>query len=776
MNNRIVNEWNKIKDYKIFDSIDEFAILFNKKPHGSCYKKYSNYDWSKENFFFGDYEDLLTFYKTSTEIPFYLNDNIGKRFGQLTIESFNVRIQNNKRKYFAICSCDCGNTCEKEYSKIISGHVSTCGKHKQEHKNDLLSNYKDIIEKYWDYDKNDDLPEHINIKSEKEYWWKDETGSFKLKATELTKRQFGTSFHEQSIYFYLKQLFNNVKNRYRLKINNSSSEADIFIQDYNVAIEYDGVFWHKGKYQDDLEKSKRFNDNGIILIRVRETGLLPIDLKLTKTIFCNFNDIDFYKTIKQIILYIKDTCKLSEEDLLKISNFKLTETQFRQDKIKILDQYRTNYVENNITKTCLIKYWNYEKNNIIPQKVSLQDNIDIWFKCSYGFNKEINVKQLAKENKLTCNNSLNCLNCISFYCPLWSKCVENNTWKDYYNYLTVFNKLCPQMKKYFYYKIFIEPSAFGEYDKYIGKSLNNNNDLLYNIESIYLRHKNELLNNNELLYKTKQVFDSITLSTQSFKNLEDLHDFLVNYRPKIKNINYEEFDIDESHRKFLFDIIDSYDIEPHIWEDYKNKLSSNFFDMVKERISKHSIELSLKIFNIDEFKQIIKRYNPQISNVIFSDFNINTEYREFLISTLSKIPYFMGIFSDWAYTCMPKWKIDKLNLLQQEIGIKEIKLNKNNINNYINLEWKQRKNLGRFGILFKKSNPHSFLKIDSLTIDFKDEIKKKYFNNMSINAKTITPNIANGGQHEISMGGKRNPVFNECPFVIKDIKGNVLIL
>lgn len=332
------------------------------------------------------------------------------------------------------------------------------------------------------------------------------------------------------------------------------------------------------------------------------------------------------------------------------------------------------------------------------------------------------------------------------------------------------------MKKYFYYKIFIEPSAFGEYDKYIGKSLNNNNDLLYNIESIYLRHKNELLNNNELLYKTKQVFDSITLSTQSFKNLEDLHDFLVNYRPKIKNINYEEFDIDESHRKFLFDIIDSYDIEPHIWEDYKNKLSSNFFDMVKERISKHSIELSLKIFNIDEFKQIIKRYNPQISNVIFSDFNINTEYREFLISTLSKIPYFMGIFSDWAYTCMPKWKIDKLNLLQQEIGIKEIKLNKNNINNYINLEWKQRKNLGRFGILFKKSNPHSFLKIDSLTIDFKDEIKKKYFNNMSINAKTITPNIANGGQHEISMGGKRNPVFNECPFVIKDIKGNVLIL
>lgn len=774
-NDKIIKEWNKIKDFNIFHNIEEFSKLFIANPNGSCYKKYSNYDWCKDNFFFGDYKDLLTFYQTSTEIPFYLNNNIGKKFGQLTIQSFSVRVQNNKRRYFAICRCDCGNMCEKEYSRIIEGHVSTCGKHKQEHKNDLLSNYKEIIEKYWDYDKNNDPPECVNIKSEKEYWWKDESGTFKLKPTELTKRKFGTSFHEQCIYFYLKQLFNNVKNRYRLKINDTSSEADIFIQDYNVAIEYDGVFWHKEKYQDDFEKSNRFNDNNIILIRVRENGLLPIDLKLTKTIYCNFNDVDFHTTINQIILYIKDTCNLTEEDLLKVSNFKLTETQFKEDKMKILDQYRTNYVENNITKTCLIKYWDYDKNNIIPQKVSLQDNIDIWFKCPYGFNQEINVKQLANKNKLACNNSINCLNCNSFYCPLWSKCVENNTWGNYYNYLTVFNKLCPQMKKYFYYKIFIDSSGIGDYEQYIGKCLNDNNDLLYNIEIIYQRHKTELLNNNDLLYKTKQVFDSITLSTQLFKNLEDLYDFLFYYQPKIKNINYEEFDVDETHRTFLLNIIESYKIEPHIWEDYRNKISSSFFDLIKERISKHSIELSLKIFNIEELKQIIQKHNPQISNVIFSDFNFDTECRKFLISILSKIPYFTGIFGDWGYTFMPKWKINQLNELQQKIGIKEIKLNENNINEYIKLDWKQRKNPGRFGIIFTKLNFNSFLKIDSLTIDFKEEIKKKYFNNMRINAKSIIPNIY-GQQHEISIGGKRNPIFNECPFVIKNIKGNVLIL
>lgn len=773
-NEKIINEWNKIKNYKIFNSINEFAILFDTNPNGSCYKKYSNYPWNKENFFFGEYKDLLNFYKTSTEVPFYLKDMIGKKYGQLELKSFNVKIKNNKRVYYANCICDCGKKCEKEYSKIIEGHVTTCGEHKQKHKGNLLTNFKEIVEKHWDYDKNNDLPENVDIKSEKEFWWKDETGSFKLKPKELTKRKFGTSFHEQCIYFYIQQLFCNVKNRHKLKINNSSYEADIFIQDYNIAIEYDGVFWHKEKYQNDLEKSKLFNANNINLIRVRESGLPPIDLELTKTIWCNFNDTNFYKTINQIVLLIKQLCHLSEKDLFKVSNFALTQDQFEEDKIKILDQYRTNYIENNITKTCLIKYWDYDKNNIIPQKVSLQDDINIWFKCPYGFNKEINIKQLSKDNNLICNNPINCLNCDSFYCPFRYYCVATNTWENYYVYSTSINRYCPKMKKYLYYEIFIEPSRNVEYSQCIGKSVNNDSDSLYNIESIYQRHRNELLNDNNLLLSTKQAFDSINLTTQFFKNLEDLHDFLTNYRPVIKSINYEDFDIDDAHREFLLNVLDSYNIAPHIWEDYKNKLSDSFFNIIKEKNSKHFIELSLKIFNIEELKQIIKKYNPKISNVMFSDFNINTEYKEFLITILANIPYFNGVLSDWAYAYMPKWQINKLNSLQQAIGIKEIELNENNIYNYIEVNWEQRKDLVKFGISFKKLIQNSFVKIDSLVIDFKDEIKDLLFKNVSLTPKRITPDIAQGLQHVIYMG-KKNPVFKDFPFVLKDIKGSVLI-
>ncbi len=775
MNNKIVSEWNKIKDYKIFDSINEFAILFDTNPKGACYKKYSNYPWSKENFFFGEYKDLLNFYKTSTEIPFYLKNMIGKKYGQLKLKSFNVKIKNNKRVYYANCICDCGKECEKEYIKIIEGHVTTCGEHKQRHKEDLLTNFKEIVEKYWDYEKNDDLPEFVSIKSDKEYWWKDETGSFKLKPTELTKRKFGTSFHEQCIFFYLKQLFKNVKNRYRVKLNNCMTEADIYIENYSLAIEYDGVFWHKTKLIDDIEKSKRFNLNTIPLIRVRESGLSDIDLDLTKTIHCNTNDVDFHNAIKQIILTIPQLVNLSPEDKLKLSKFKLTQAQFENDKIKILDQYRTNYVEDNISKTCLIKYWDFDRNEIIPQKVSLEDDINIWFKCPSGFSKKLNIKMLNKENNLRCKHQSVCMKCQSFYCPLWNKCVKNNSWKNYYSYMSVFSKLCPQMKKYFYYQLFVEKNLNQNenYGSYIGKQLIDNNESFYNIENIYQNHKQQLYMDEKLYKQLKYVYPSIVLSTTFFKNLYDLNEFLTYYKPIIENINYNEFDIDDEHRKFLLDRIDSYQIAPHIWENYENKISKEFFNKIKEKLSQYTIDLSYKIFSLEELKRIVNKFHPKISNVNFSDFSHSTEEREFLIETLSRVPYFGGLFNDFSYKEMSKGRINQLKMIQNQIGVKEITLNENNIYDYIYIYWKQRKNLGRFGLTFKKRKPNSFIKIDSLEIDFKNEIKDIIYNKTK--PKVVTPNIENGWQHELSLGGKRNPIFKEFPFVITNVKGCALI-
>lgn len=48
---------------------------------------------------------------------------------------------------------------------------------------------------------------------------------------------------------------------------------DIFLPQFNIAIEYDGSMWHSGKEKEkkDFEKTKKLISEGIRLIRLRET-------------------------------------------------------------------------------------------------------------------------------------------------------------------------------------------------------------------------------------------------------------------------------------------------------------------------------------------------------------------------------------------------------------------------------------------------------------------------------------------------------------------------
>ena len=52
-------------------------------------------------------------------------------------------------------------------------------------------------------------------------------------------KEYGTSFPEQAIYYYL-SLYFNCENRY----NYNGFEIDIFLPDQKIAIEYDGEYFH----------------------------------------------------------------------------------------------------------------------------------------------------------------------------------------------------------------------------------------------------------------------------------------------------------------------------------------------------------------------------------------------------------------------------------------------------------------------------------------------------------------------------------------------------
>ncbi|MGN1201219.1 MAG: hypothetical protein ACI4R8_03030 [Candidatus Caccovivens sp.] len=370
-------EWNKIKDYNIC-SYEEFKEIFNKNPFGRCFKKYTNYDWCKDNFFFGDYEDLLKYYKTTSEVPFYLKNKIDTKYGQLTIKDFSY---NDKHELVAHCLCDCGNAKNILWTKIQKGKAKSCGckskKKKGFSNTSIMAVFPKIVKENWDYEKNSTPPEQVEINSKESYWWKGYNESYLMPVSALKANVVGTSFPEQAILYFLKKNGINALSRQKIDYDNKKYEVDILIPDLKVAIEYDGVVWHKNKKNLEDEKNNAVNKNGIFLIRIRENGLKEtrIDNGLEIINDSNIDDIQF---LSEAITEIFFT-------LHKIDNNIHTKVILKRDILEerkhILFQYICGFVENNINKSWLNKFWC--KENEVPSYLVSDNSIDkFWFKCN----------------------------------------------------------------------------------------------------------------------------------------------------------------------------------------------------------------------------------------------------------------------------------------------------------------------------------------------------------------------------------------------------------
>lgn len=77
-----------------------------------------------------------------------------------------------------------------------------------------------------------------------------------------------TSYAEQVVFFYARKFFQGTINRYK----DIGIELDVFIPKLQIAIEYDGYYWHKDKAEADNKKSSICRAHGIQLYRLRENG------------------------------------------------------------------------------------------------------------------------------------------------------------------------------------------------------------------------------------------------------------------------------------------------------------------------------------------------------------------------------------------------------------------------------------------------------------------------------------------------------------------------
>jgi hypothetical protein len=157
----------------------------------------------------------------------------------------------------------------------------------------------------------------------------------------------------------------------------SKTEIDVYLPDYKIGIEYDGIYFHNGEKAEEREQQKqmKLDSLGILLIRVRE-----IEGQTSEhTIYSKpgANDIDLTQTLNSLIAHIGEiTGDRFEIDI-----------DIGRDRNKIYEQYIQSEKKNSLAAVNpeLAKEWHPTKNGaLLPEFISVHSNKKVWWKCSEG--------------------------------------------------------------------------------------------------------------------------------------------------------------------------------------------------------------------------------------------------------------------------------------------------------------------------------------------------------------------------------------------------------
>ncbi|MDP7365999.1 MAG: zinc-ribbon domain-containing protein [Candidatus Pacebacteria bacterium] len=200
-----------------------------------------------------------------------------------------------------------------------------------------------------------------------------------------------TSVMELMVYSEIKWIFEKVY--LRKKVFNQ--ECDVFISELPLAIEIDGVFWHKDRRKKDKLKNKVLSDNSIPIIRLREANLPKIE---NHDIIYKYGTDELPPIIK-LVEFINIYFNLSKN---KRINSYLGDKVLKNEKffMELLDRLPdplpgTSLMELNPN---LVKEWHLTKNgNLTPDKITPGSTKKIWWECNKGH--EWTAKSAARTGK-----------------------------------------------------------------------------------------------------------------------------------------------------------------------------------------------------------------------------------------------------------------------------------------------------------------------------------------------------------------------------------------
>ena len=238
-----------------------------------------------------------------------------------------------------------------------------------------------LLAQEWHPTKNGDLtPSMISPYSMKKVWWRCERGHewqasvsnrFQGRKCAQCSAELKSSFPEQAIVFYLSKYFKVIsRNKY------DGWEIDIFLPDYNIGIEYDGVAYHSKEFLKEREnrKSSALTSTGVDLIRVKENYDKDGIEGQTIWFVVDYSYKNFPKALSLLFEIVQKKTGITIDVVVDIE----------KDRIDILSQYTTIEKKNSFAVHYpeLCAFWNYDKNNgLSPEQFRYMSNRKIWWCC-----------------------------------------------------------------------------------------------------------------------------------------------------------------------------------------------------------------------------------------------------------------------------------------------------------------------------------------------------------------------------------------------------------
>ncbi len=264
-----------------------------------------------------------------------------------------------------------------------------------------IRNGKDFLLREWNTERNIGVtPSETPFGSGKKVWWKCSRGhewhvspSNRIQGTGCPVcSRTQTSFPEQAIAYYLSKSFR-ILQRYREK----NYEIDVLLEDYNIGIEYDGIFYHSNTISKrELAKDAFFAERGFTIVHIKESRT-KCEIEDNTIYFvpvkANYLDDSFNNVLYSLAHFL--------EIRTGIQTYK--DINIIRDELAIREQYASTIKKSSVAVVFpeLVPEWDVEKNNgMTPDNFSANAHTKVWWKCKNGHNWQAAIS--SRNKKLGC--------------------------------------------------------------------------------------------------------------------------------------------------------------------------------------------------------------------------------------------------------------------------------------------------------------------------------------------------------------------------------------